>query len=93
MSCVFTRQKPNELLVYYFFECKMSQKFAADEALQLLQIIVLESSDGEYSDSKSDELNNVIMDNQNKENSSDSNEEYINQEAPINTTEGACSKQ
>ena len=40
----------------------MSQRFAADPALQLLQIIALESSDSEYSDSKSDELNNVIVD-------------------------------
>ena len=66
----------------------MSQRFAADEALQLLQIIVLESSDGKYSNSKSDELNNVIMDNQNKKNSSDSDGEYTNQKAPINTNEG-----
>ena len=40
----------------------MSQRFAADQVLQLLQIITLESSDGEYSDSKSDKLNNVIVD-------------------------------
>ena len=40
----------------------MSQRFAADQALQLLQIIALESSDGKYSDSKSDELNNVNVD-------------------------------
>ena len=71
----------------------MSQRFAADQALQLLQIIALESSDGEYSDSKSDELNNVIADIQNEENSSDSDDEYTNQEAPINTDDGACSKQ
>ena len=71
----------------------MSQSFAADQALQLLQIIVLESSDDEYSDSKSDELNNVIVDIQNKENSSDSDDEYTNQEALINTDDGACSKQ
>ena len=50
----------------------MSQRFAADQALQLLQIIALESSDGEYSDFKSDKLNNVIVNIQNKENSSDS---------------------
>ena len=48
----------------------MSQRFAANKALQLLQSIVLESSDVEYSDSKSDEVNNVIVDIQNKENSS-----------------------
>ena len=67
----------------------MSQRFAADQALQLLQIIALESSDGEYSDSKSDELNNVIVDIQNEENSSDSDDEYTNQKAPINTDDGA----
>ena len=49
----------------------------------------LESSDGEYSDSKSDELNNVIVDIQNEKNSSDSDDEYTNQEAPINTDDGA----
>ena len=54
----------------------MSQRFAADQALQLLQIIALESSDVEYSDSESDDLNNVIVDIQNKENSSDSDDEY-----------------
>ena len=67
----------------------MSQKFAADQALQLLQIIALESSDGGHSDSKSDEVNNVIVDIQNEENSSDSDDEYTNQEAPINTDDGA----
>ena len=67
----------------------MSQRFAADQALQLLQIIALESSDGDYSDSKSDELSNVIVDIQNKENTSDSDDEYTNQESPINTDDGA----
>ena len=67
----------------------MSQRFTIDQALQLLQIIALESSDDEYSDSKSDELNNVIADTQNKEDSSDSDDEYTNQEAPINTNDGA----
>ena len=71
----------------------MSQRFAADQALQLLQIIALESSDGKYLDSKSDELNNVIVDIQNKKNSSDSDDEYTNQEVPINTDDGTCSKQ
>ena len=71
----------------------MSQRFGADQALQLLQIIALESSDGEYSDSKFDELNNDIVDIQNKENSSDSDDEYTNQEVPTNTDDGACSKQ
>ena len=46
----------------------MSQRFAADQPLQLLQSIALQSSDSEYSDSKSDELNNVIVDIQNEEN-------------------------
>ena len=64
----------------------MSQRFAADQALQLLQSIVLESSDGEYSDSKSDELNNVIADIQN---SSDSDDKCTGQEVPINTNDGA----
>ena len=67
----------------------MSQRFAADQALQSLQSIALESSDGEYSDSKSDELNNVIPDIQNEEDSSDSDDEYTDQEAPINTDDGA----
>ena len=67
----------------------MSQRFAADQALQLLQIITLESSDDEYSDSKSDELNDVIVDIQNEEDFFDSNYEYTNQEAPINTDDGA----
>ena len=66
----------------------MSQRFAADQALQLLQIITLESSDDEYSDSESDELNNLIVDIQNEEDFSDSNDEYTNQEAPINTDDG-----
>ena len=56
----------------------MSQRFAADQALQLLQSIALESSDGEYSDSKFDERNNVIVDIQNKENFSNSDDEYTN---------------
>ena len=38
----------------------MSQRFAADQALQLLQSIALESSDGEYLDSVSDEVCNVM---------------------------------
>ena len=67
----------------------MYQRFAADQALQLLQIIALKSFDGEYADSKSDELNNVIVDIKNEENSSDSDDEYTNQEAPINTDDGA----
>ena len=71
----------------------MSQRFAADQALQLLQIIALESSDDEYSNSESDEVSNVVVDIQNKENSSDSDDEYTNQEAPINTDDGACLKQ
>ena len=71
----------------------MSQSFAADQALQLLQIIALESSDSEYSDSESDEVNNMIVDIQNKESSSDSDDEYTNQEAPMKTYDGACSKQ
>ena len=67
----------------------MSQRFAADQTLQLLQSIALESSDGEYSDSKSDELNNVIADIQNEEDSSDSNDKCTDQKAPINTDDGA----
>ena len=63
----------------------MSQRFAADQELQLLQSIGLESFDGEYSDFKSDELNNVIADIQNEEDSSDSDDEYANQKAAINT--------
>ena len=67
----------------------MSQRFAADQALQLFQSIALESSDGEYSDSKSDELYNVIADDQNEEDSSDSDDKCTGQEAPINTDNGA----
>ena len=62
----------------------MSQRFAVDQALQLLQSIALGSSDGKYSDSESDEANNVIADIQNEEDSSDSDDEYINQEASTN---------
>ena len=65
----------------------MSQRFAADQALQLLQSIALESFDSEYSYSKSDKLNNVIADIQNEEDSSDLDDKYTNQEAPINTNE------
>ena len=67
----------------------MSQRFAADQALQLLQIIALESSDSEYSVSESDEVSNVIADIQNEEDSSDLDDEYINQEAPTSTDNGA----
>ena len=41
MGCVFTGQKPSKLLNV----CKMSQRFAADQALQLLQSIALQSPD------------------------------------------------
>ena len=67
----------------------MSQRFAADQALQLLQSIALESSDGEYSDSKSDEVNNLIAGIQDEVDSSDLDDEYTNQEAPTNTNDGA----
>ena len=70
----------------------MSQRFAANQALQLLQSIALEFSDNKYSDSKSDEVNNVIMDIQNKEDSSDSDDEYINQEATTKTDDGVCAR-
>ena len=40
----------------------MSRRFAVDEALQLLQSVTLESSDGEYTGSESDEVNNMIAD-------------------------------
>ena len=77
MGCVFTSQKPSKLLTCsIFFACKMSQRFAADQTLQLLQSIALESSDGEYSDSKSDELNNVIADIKNEEDSFDSDNKF-----------------
>ena len=66
----------------------MSQRFAADQALQLLQSIALESSYGEYSNSKSNELNNVIA-YLHEKGTSDVNDEYTNQEAPINTDDGA----
>ena len=69
--------------------CKISQRFAADKALQLLQSIAIESSDGEYCDSKSDEVSNAIADIQNEEDSSDSDYKYTNHEAPINTDDGA----
>ena len=54
----------------------MSQSFAADQALQFFAnySIALESFDGEYSDSKSNEVNNVIADIENKEDSFDSDD-------------------
>ena len=55
----------------------MSQKFAAEQALQLLQSIALESSDGEYSDFESDEVSNMIAVIQN-EDSFDLDDKYIN---------------
>ena len=67
----------------------MSQRFAANQALQLLQSIALESSDGEYSDSESDKVNNVIVDIQNEEDYFDLENKYINQEAPTNTDDCA----
>ena len=67
----------------------MSQRFAADQALQLLQSIVLECSEGKYSDSESNEVSNVIADIQNEKDSSDLDDEYINQEVPTSTDDGA----
>ena len=67
----------------------MSRRFAVDQAVQLLQSITLESSDGEYTGSESDEVNNMIADIQNKKGSSDSDDEYTDQEAPTNTNDGA----
>ena len=67
----------------------MSQRFTANQALHLLQSIALESSHSEYSDSESDEANNVIADIKSEEDSSDSDNKYINQEAPTNTDDGA----
>ena len=49
----------------------MSQRFGADQALQLFQSFALESSDDEYLDSESDKVNNVIADIQNEKDSSD----------------------
>ena len=67
----------------------MSQRFAADQGLQLLKSIGSESSDAKYSDSEADEVSNVIADIQNEEVSSDLDDKYINQEAPTNTDDGA----
>ena len=92
MGCVFTGQKPSKLLIWYFFACKMSQRFAADQALQLSQLsqsVPLKSSDSKYSDSKSDYVNNLIADIQNDADSFDSDDEYANQEAPTNTDDCA----
>ena len=58
----------------------MSQRFAANQSLQLLQSIALESSDGDYSDFKPDELNIVIAIIQNEEDSSDSDDEYTDKD-------------
>ena len=66
----------------------MSQRFAADQALQLLQSITLESSNGEYSVSESDKVKNVIADIQNKKDSSHLDDKYTDQEAPTNTDDG-----
>ena len=72
----------------------MSQRFGADQALQLLQSFALESSDDEYLDSESDKVNNVIADIQNEKDFSDydvhsCDDEYTDQEAPTNTDDGA----
>ena len=72
----------------------MSQRFAADQALQLLQSFALESFDDEYLDSESDKVNNVIADIQNEKDSFDYDihsfdDEYTDQEAPTNTDDGA----
>ena len=67
----------------------MSPRFAADQSLQLLQSIALESSDGDYSDFKRDELNIVIAIIQNEEDSSDSDDKYTDKESPINTDDDA----
>ena len=66
----------------------MFERFAANQGLHLLQSITLEFSDGRYSDCKSDEVNNVIMDIQNEEDSSDLDDKYINQKAPSKTDDG-----
>ena len=52
----------------------MSQRFSADQALQLLQSIALESSDGTQIPNLH-ELNNMSADIQNEEDSSDSDDE------------------
>ena len=57
--------------------------------MQLLQSIALESSDGEYSDSESDEVNNVIANIKNETDSYNLDDEYIDQGAPTNTDDGA----
>ena len=67
----------------------MSQMFAADQGLQLLQSVTLESYNGEYPDLESDEINNVIVGIQNVVDASDSDDEYTDQEAPTNTDDGA----
>ena len=66
----------------------MSQKFAAEQALQLLQSIALESSEGEYLDSEFDQVSKVIGDIQNEEDSFDLNDKHTDQEAPTNTDDG-----
>ena len=58
----------------------------------MLQSIALESSDGEYSDSKSDEVKNVIANIQNKADPSDSDNKYTDHKAPNNTDDGACAR-
>ena len=55
----------------------------------MLQTIALESSDGKYSDSESDEVNNVIADIKNEKDSYDSDEKRTDQEAPTNTDDSA----
>ena len=59
----------------------MSQRFAAEQALQLLQSIALESFDSEYSNSEFDEVNlkkstTMIADFQNEEYSYDSDDKF-----------------
>ena len=54
-----------------------------------MQSIALESSDVEYSDSESDEVNNVIADIKNEEDSYNLDDEYTDQGAPTNIDDGA----
>ena len=55
----------------------------------MLECIALEFSNGEYSDSKFHEGNNVIADIQKEENFSDLDDEYTDQEVPTNMDDGA----
>ena len=67
----------------------MSQRFGVIRRCNCCKVLLLESSDGNYSDSVSDEVNNVIANIKNEEDSYDSDDEYTHQEKPTNIDDDA----